>query len=777
MQVINWLELQPLPADLDALNGHLQEALPLRKVCQLLVEITLRAYPWTGRTDLISCYHPSQTYEQGQRLALFISDPQNARRAVWFLAQVKQAKVAENPVQGRFQVLTLELRGRQIQMAGGIANASYVEPDLSSCTSEDLAWLAEWVSNTYAAALQTTLRKLIEKGRIGGQLAGEIFLPERVSGLSPEILRSAFTRISPARPWLSLEEIAERLPDLSRLRREAVLALLAEALKESPYRSLGADRWTTPELFNQLNREAPQGLPTPQARSELPIWTKRDRKDLAGYDGKFLPVEARRALEELGIVERPPEPPESPWRPPKDPLRLPALNYLHLTQAYFPVGSVLHAFAPDALMVFVQFSNGGPQPFLLDREHGLLKAAHPEELRTTILKEGIPAGTYLWLEYQGNEQYRIAPRLLPFKRMVPCKLTQLANHRLHIEHIQTSMMYEGDPSLFKINTNVRFEEIEALFAEAFRLDLSVRDAIIHAMQELCASDPDHRARRSDVFNAVFLQRMCSPHSVALLLYTQPCFEQLPGGCFRYRPAPDSPVSSPRKRKDRLSKLWDLFLSNPVAPDPVAEEKKTTGAGLHGSYPVFPGFTPDLGLPSHLSRPAAEPDLFMLARPLVVVEEDTGGPTALKEGTHLEALLLSNNESDAFIPTDAAEPVSTPWRDTLDTLLHGLEKLVNGEPSALSMEEANTETEASSDPSLEAASQESGSIASPFRWEPKPAWINAPSPSKPPFPRAANTGPRVYIPKIPMRPLHKQPIYRRVFFYLRGWLSRGFRKTV
>ena len=32
MQVINWLDLQPLPADLDALNTRLQEALPLRKV-------------------------------------------------------------------------------------------------------------------------------------------------------------------------------------------------------------------------------------------------------------------------------------------------------------------------------------------------------------------------------------------------------------------------------------------------------------------------------------------------------------------------------------------------------------------------------------------------------------------------------------------------------------------------------------------------------------------------------------------------------------------------
>jgi hypothetical protein len=172
MQVINWLDLQPLPADLDALNQRLQEALPLRQVCQLLVETTLRAYPWTGRADLVPCYHPSQTYEQGQRIALFLPDRQNTHHSLWLLAQVKGARMVENPIQGRFQVLTLDTHGKQIQMAGGIPDASYPELDLSDYTSEDLAWLAKWASDTYAAALQATLKQLIQKGQIRGELAG-----------------------------------------------------------------------------------------------------------------------------------------------------------------------------------------------------------------------------------------------------------------------------------------------------------------------------------------------------------------------------------------------------------------------------------------------------------------------------------------------------------------------------------------------------------------------------------------------------------------------------
>src|ERR1044071_9829103 len=125
MQVINWLALQPLPQDLDPLRERLQEALPLHEVYEMLVKTTLRAYPWTGRADLIPCYHPSNTYKQGQRLALPISDPQKGHRTVWLLGQVKLAGFVENPIQGRFQVLSLDIHGRQIQMVAGLPDATY----------------------------------------------------------------------------------------------------------------------------------------------------------------------------------------------------------------------------------------------------------------------------------------------------------------------------------------------------------------------------------------------------------------------------------------------------------------------------------------------------------------------------------------------------------------------------------------------------------------------------------------------------------------------------
>ena len=757
MQAINWLDLQPLPEDLEALHKNLHEVLPLRQLCQLLVETTLHLYPWTGRADLIPCYHPSQTYKPGQKIALFIAGTEKSHRnpVVWLVAQVKQVKDAENPIQGCFQVLTLDVQGRQIQMAAGIPNTSYLEPDLSGYESDDLAWLVKWVSETYAASLHGIIRKLIQTGQIRGRLVGENFLPEEVSGLSPELLHPIFARLAAERPWISVEEMIKDVPNLSPQERETVLGLLPAALKKSSYRPLGGNRWTTPERFQQLNREVPQGLPSSQ--SPLPIWTKQDEKDLASYVRKSLPTKARDALAELGIVERMPKLEEGLWRPPKSPVRLPALNYLHLTQGYFPVGSLLHAFAPDVPLVFVQLISGDYQPFLLDREQGLLKAIQPQEMSAQILKQDIPAGTSLWLEYEGKEQYRIVARRLPFKRMVPCKLARLVDSHLRLEHLQISMMYDGGPSLFK--TNLRFEEMEALLAEAARVELSLREAIIYAIQELCATDPDGRAHQADIFNAVFLQRLCSPHSVSVLLYTQPCFEQLTDSYFRYKPISEAPVSKPRKRKDGLSTLWDLLLSKPVAPDPVAEESMSLDGDLENAYPVFSAFTSDLALPSHLETQETNPEYSVLTLPLVAVETNVTVPAMLKE-----------DEPDSF-----PAPVDTPWQENLDRLLLNVEEPVRDEPSNLPPEEAAMEPEPFSEMSMEAAHVEALTFYSSFPSPPKPAWIEVQSKPDSVLPNRAAAQPRAYIPKIPAWPLHKQPLYRRLFFYLQAWLKR-IRKT-
>jgi hypothetical protein len=148
----------------------------------------------------------------------------------------------------------------------------------------------------------------------------------------------------------------------------------------------------------------------------------------------------------------------------------------------------------------------------------------------------------------------------------------------------------------------------------------------------------------------------------------------------------------------------------------------------------------------------------------------------REERGIETLLVSNDQPDPFTPRDAAEPVREDWSDSFDRLLHGLEELVNPEPSASSVEETTSEPEAFPDVAIEAVHEDSLSFSSPFRWDPKPAWVDVPTPPKHPESEMEAARRLVYRPRIPIRPLHKQPMYRRLFVYLRGWLSRAFRKA-
>jgi hypothetical protein len=716
MQAVNWLALQPTPSDLDALHERIQETLPARKVRQLLVEIVLKSQQWDDRADLIPFYHPSRTFKRGQYLALPTPDPQGLRPTVWHVARVKLAETVENLVQGTFQALTLDILGKQIQMAGGIFGAQYVLPAKAEYTPDDLTWFSAWVADAYAGFLQAVLETLVKRGQLQGQFVGDTFIPGHIPALSYTTLARFFKRLSESKPWASLDEIRDELPELANLQPATALALICSALDESPYRSLGGDRWTTQELFIRLNREVPRGLPAPRIRSKLAIWTEQDKQDLAGYRRKKLPIEAQRALDELEEGDTLPAPAEVIWQPPSGPVRLPTLNYLHITQAYFPIGHIVHAFAPDVRLAFVQFIEGEHYPYLLDRDEGLLKALHPEILRTTILDQGIPAGTYLWLEYQGGEKYRITPRPLPAECMVPCKLASIKDDELHIEHTEIPMRYEGDSSVFK--ANMRFEDIEALFAEARRVNLSVRDAIVYAVQELCASDPNGRAHRLDIFNTVFLKRMCSPNSVSLLLYTQPCFEQLGGGYFRYQPSLEMMVArTPKRKQPKVISFQGDFS--------VEEPESSLETKFQADEQVIP-----------VSEIPPIPDVQDLPQPA---------------------------ESQEFIqPAVEIEP--------LDKTVEEVPELP---PLPISLE---PETEALHHQDLEPATEKPVNT-SPLV-EPAPASTDIPTQParKIPAEKDAQKTPVAGKSEIPIVPLHKQTFYRRIFFYVRTWIGRIFRRT-
>jgi hypothetical protein len=200
--------------------------------------------------------------------------------------------------------------------------------------------------------------------------------------------------------------------------------------------------------------------------------------------------------------------------------------------------------------------------------------------------------------------------------------------------------------------------------------------------------------------------------------------------------------------DRLARMWEDLLANPVAPEPAAKER------------IPPELAPVWSLQG------GEPEIPLIA-PFA---------PAWEEG-RLDPLPVNHGESNHRIPAAivAAEPVRRPWRDALENFFDNLVELVNTKVP-FSVGVTSSETEAAPATTLESAHQDSLSYSSPFRWEPKPSWLTAPVQSNPRTPTIPDIERLVFRPKIPLRPLHKQRFYRRFLFYLRGWLSRSFRKT-
>jgi len=763
MQIVNWLALQPQESEIQALREQIEGVVQARKLRQMLVEIILHGYPWPDRADLIPCYHPSQTYRKDQWVALPIPDKQKLRPLAWRVVRITQAEIAENLIQGEFQALTLDVYGKQIHVAGGVKGARFPKPDLSKYTPEDLAGLSAWVADTYAKLLQAVLENLVSSGQLRGQFVEENFIPGKIPAIALAQLEPFFANLSIHRAWVSVDEIFQYLPELSQLKPETALALIRAALAESSYCSLGGDRWTTPALFEQLNREVPRGLPVPHISSKLNFWTAQDKQDLAEFRKKSMPTEARRALEELEIGDTMPETAPDAWLPPTGPVRLPTLNYLHITQAYFPVGHIIHVFAPDVRLAFVQFIEGEHQPFLLDRDAGLLKALNPESLRTNILEGGIPAGTYLWLEYQGGEQYRIAPRPCSFEQNVPCKLAYIENGELHIEQTEIPMHYEGDPSLFK--ADMRFEDIEALFAEARRVNLSVCDAIIYAVQELCDADPQGRAHRLAIFNTVFLKRMCSPNSVSLLLYTQPCFEQLGEGYFRYNPSPKGPSTRTQAQPTPTILAMDNPISEPDKPEPVSEENLPDE--IHRSVEQPSETAPVVEKQSVLSSDEqqvvspesgiAQPKMSAVGEieepalsevELSQTEAPSPGKVDLPELVQIESETPKQVDAQVLLnfESDVEQPVPK-----IDAVVEIIETAP--EPSTSTTDE-NLGFETTLHPDIDLVPEETSTTESKSR----------------PEDESSST-------EIPARPARQMPYYRHIWIALRGWLRKVFGRTL
>lgn len=139
-----------------------------------------------------------------------------------------------------------------------------------------------------------------------------------------------------------------------------------------------------------------------------------------------------------------------------------------------------------------------------------------------------------------------------------------------------------------------------------------------------------------------------------------------------------------------------------------------------------------------------------------------GEIGMLVGRHDAIRTAARIEPVAFVAMDLAEPVRPSWKVDLKNLFHNLLELEGAESSL--------PAETLPDVSVETDHEIPLSVTSPFRWEPKPVWLTAPAGSSTPLRNFSHPRRFPARPKIPSRPLHKQPLYMRILFCLRRWLS-------
>jgi hypothetical protein len=545
MEVINWPRLLPSDDEFNEISDNLEGVQHIRTIIQALVRSVIKKYPWEGRLDLVPLIDPSKIYHTGELVALPETDPQGLRPDTWRIGIIKSVIYSENPIQGPFQVVILDVDGQRREFAATLPQARPSLIIFPQNDEEAMEWLISDFTDTYNGAISNIVNAAIHDGRICGKIYGDQILIGEDSTLIGEheqfYIEQFFFELNNTNLWLTTDEILSKLHNLDCLTvlpQDLACFILQEELTKLRYIDLGGGRWTTADLFISINRPLDRRLLVPRVRSQILQAFGEEENDLLPDTPDELPEEAQQVL---SLYDEEPQPVEkqAEWQPPSAPIQLPTFTYLHIREGYFPLGNQLvRAFNAqyEQTLVSIQIIQGEPQPFLIDQHEGVLKALDLNQFHQAFRYENfISPGTKLWLEYRSENLYRLYPKPLHEPRNIQCKLIRLDNQRhLVVEEQSIPIMYESEANVFR--AELRFEEMDALFAEAEQLGWSILDTIYHTFAELSVKNPDVVVHHSEMFNMVFFRyRMCSPFTVIAMLYKHPCFVQVGEGNFRFDP--------------------------------------------------------------------------------------------------------------------------------------------------------------------------------------------------------------------------------------------------
>lgn len=499
MKVINWKELQIAEQDLMlALHDASDEQDFLKHI---VITLLKQQDTWEGRDDSVDLFDPSRHYKQGQVIAL----PYQERDwdfDLWKIVIVKTVIDEENPVQGRFQVVQLE--GEPRKRVAGVDGAT--APSLRLPPEEKLEQAAKKIVKQYGSDFERQFPFVLERCR---QALRELF--QHTKACSTEIVKQTLREKGFLGDWSepTQEAVTEWL-----LRKDYVLTSEGWMSKEQAVKS-------------GLGREVKRRPPVPIILQEIEEEAEEEIQEELATDYAEEPEEPTDPMLTMTLQD---------WRnlpPPTGPIKLPTLTYQHIVEAYFPLTGVLSKFFPPGPCIGIKITCMDKSfRFWVNREDRTLKAFNEDRAKfaQTLRENQIPAGTYLWLERIDEFRYRLFPKELPQHKTVKAKWIGLEGKRLCCEEIDFPMHYEGNPYL--VASELRLEDLEALWEEARQAGMSILQAMREAFQQI---DPEGKGvHHTELFNTVFFRfRSCSPKTVLALLYRYQCFEKLGNGRWRY----------------------------------------------------------------------------------------------------------------------------------------------------------------------------------------------------------------------------------------------------
>jgi hypothetical protein len=247
------------------------------------------------------------------------------------------------------------------------------------------------------------------------------------------------------------------------------------------------------------------------------------------------------------------------------------------------------------------------------------------------------------------------------------------------------------------------------------------------IQAFCAAGPGRWPARRKLFLESFIQRTCTP-----LVRRDPLVQASPfssreskGICTMNH----APAINIWKGTNRVSRLWDDLLTDLVSPDAPARGESSLGENLERFF-LLETLEREVDPPATGSR-----------------QKEPAGPSLL-EKAGFESLRLIRQALETLTAPPEQEPaIDSVWVQPLQNLpaSHG-----------------DLEQRAIHDPIQEASALGLTFIKVSSEPEPQPG-------------SSIDTRCIANGLKIPRRPLHKRPVYQRVFFCLRHMMSRGREK--